>query len=390
MSPCADAVPGQRPDRGDHPGELRVVRVEPFDVRGGAPVERGDEPLLRPCHRPRGALVARRPSRRQHAVRQAEDLRGRAEVALQLDHPGVRVARREAGQVVARGPGEGVDGLVLVADDGKVVATAEPGVEERLLERVRVLVLVDREPPIARSDLGRHRVVALDQLHGHGQHVLEIDQPGTVSRPLVVAIEPRHQVRWERSVMAVRDDVVGIPRRPDPASLRPFDLGRQVPDGEIAVPTGQRPRQGHQQRRLRREDAWQVAIVDARPEMPELAQGGSVERERRHASPAGGGKTVAHLRRSLVREGDDQDVRRPDGFCGERIGDTARDHTGLARPGPGQDAERSTDRGHRLALGGIQVGEQGVRIEIGHRPRLYRRTLHWAFTRCIRSNGERK
>ncbi len=213
-------------------------------------------------------------------------------------------------------------------------------------------------------------LVAFDQVHGQRQHVLEIDQPGLVARPLVVAIEPGHQVRRERAVVTLGHDIIGVSRGPDPARLRPFDLRCQVPDGEIAVSAGQRPRQGDQDRRLRRKDAGQFLVVDARPEMPELAQGGSVERERRHAPPAGGREAITHLRRRLVREGDDQDVRRPDGFRGQRIGDAARDHAGLARPGSGQDAERTADRGHRFALGRIQVGEQGVRIEGGHRPRL--------------------
>ena len=39
----------------------------------------------------------------------------------------------------------------------------------------------------------------------------------------------------------------------------------------------------------------------------------------------------------------------------------------LPVPAPGQDAQRPTDRGHRLALGRLQVGEERVRVEGGHR-----------------------
>ena len=184
-----DAIPGERPDGRRDPGELRIVRVEARDVRRRPAIERRHEPLLRSRHRSRSALVARRSSRGQHAVREAQHLRRRSEIALQPHDPGLRVAGGEARQVVARGPGERVDRLVLVADDREVVAAAEPGVEQRLLERVRVLVLVDREPSIARPDLGGDSLVALDQLHGHRQHVLEVDEPGPVAGGLVVPVE---------------------------------------------------------------------------------------------------------------------------------------------------------------------------------------------------------
>ena len=293
-------------------GELRFVRVEAGDVRRRPAIERRHEPLLRSRHRSRSALVARRSSGGQHAIREAQHLRRRAEIALQPHDPGIRVSGGEARQVIARGPGERVDRLVLVADDREVIAAAEPGVEQRLLERVRVLVLVDREPSIARPDLGRDSLVALDQLHGHRQHVLEVDEPGPVAGGLVVPIEASHEVRRQRAVVPLRDDAIGVARGCDPACLRPLDLGREVPDGQVSVPAGQRPRQRHEQRRLRREDPGQVAVVDAWPEMPELTQGRRMERERRDASPPSRRQAIAHLRRGLVREGHDQDVGRPD------------------------------------------------------------------------------
>ena len=52
-------------------------------------------------------------------------------------------------QVARRRAGEAVDRLVVVAHDAEVVAPAEPAVEQRLLQQVDVLVLVDGEGLVA-------------------------------------------------------------------------------------------------------------------------------------------------------------------------------------------------------------------------------------------------
>ena len=83
--------------------------------------------------------------------------------------------RPEAEQEVGRGAGEGVDRLVRVADDADLLAAAEPLVEQRLLQRADVLVLVDDEVVV----LPAHRVGDLpvlgDQADRVEQHVLEVD-----------------------------------------------------------------------------------------------------------------------------------------------------------------------------------------------------------------------
>ena len=97
---------------------------------------------------------------------------------LEPDKARRRVSLGEPDEVVARRPGERVDRLVLVTDDGEVVPPAQPRVEERLLERVRVLVLVDREPAVAVADLVGDARVALDQPDRPLEHVLEVDPAG--------------------------------------------------------------------------------------------------------------------------------------------------------------------------------------------------------------------
>jgi hypothetical protein len=73
----------------------------------------------------------------------------------------VREPLREPEQPPRRRAGKAVDRLVVVADDADVVALAEPEVEQRLLQQVDVLVLVDRERPVAVAEVSARVPVVL-------------------------------------------------------------------------------------------------------------------------------------------------------------------------------------------------------------------------------------
>ena len=93
------------------------------------------------------------------------------------------------------GAGERVDGLARVTDDAQLLPAAEPLVEQVLLERADVLVLVDDEVPV----LVAHRVGDVPPLGQHGreqeQHVLEVDDALLVLGLLVRRHEPRDGLR---------------------------------------------------------------------------------------------------------------------------------------------------------------------------------------------------
>ena len=116
----------------------------------------------------------------RQSVGQLEDLRGRSVVLGQRDRLGARVLVGKTEQVVGRGAGEGVDRLVGIADDREVARLADPQLEQALLERVRVLVLVDADPRLLALDEARGLLVRLEQLDGQREHVLEVDPPGAV------------------------------------------------------------------------------------------------------------------------------------------------------------------------------------------------------------------
>src|SRR5919201_1832834 len=116
----------------------------------------------------------------QQPVGHGQHLRGGAVVVLQPHQVGVGEAPCEAGQVVGGRAGEGVDRLVLVADHRQVAPLPQPGVQQGLLQRVGVLVLVDREPAVAAADLLGDVLVLGDRVDGAGQHVLEVDPAGAL------------------------------------------------------------------------------------------------------------------------------------------------------------------------------------------------------------------
>ncbi len=166
--------------------------------------------------------------------------------------------------------------------------------------------------------------------------------------------------------MGLRRDAGQIRGRRDLSRLRPLDLAGQVADGEVAIATRQCGGERGEDLHLRRQDPGQVPAVDARPEVAELPQGRGVEGECGDAPTARRCQSIAHLGGGLVRERHDEHIRRADRLRRERVRDPSCDHPRLARAGAGEDAHGPADRGDRLSLGRVQVGEQRVGVGGGH------------------------
>ena len=148
----------------------------------------------------------------------------------------MREAARQREQVLRRRAGERVDRLVVVADCAELVARAEPAVEERLLEQVHVLVLVDREGAVALAEGAERPVVLVVEVDREGQEVLEVDEAVGRLPPLVLPEDPGHQVGRDRRVVVVQCGPVGLRR--EPAVLGPLHLGREVARRPEAVRAG--------------------------------------------------------------------------------------------------------------------------------------------------------
>ncbi len=393
----------ERPDRGGHPGQLRLIGREAADLGRRTGRQAGDQPF-RWSRRGVGSTLGQgRAAGREDPVGQAQDLRRRPVVGLEPDDPRRRVSSREPDEIVARGAGERVDRLVLVADDREVVAAAEPRLEQRGLQRVGVLEFVHREPAISVAHLGRDGVVTVDEPDRPLEHVLEIDPPGARLGILVAAIEAGHQVRRQRRVAVLGERAGLVFAGSDSPRLGPFDLGREVAHREIAIAAGKAGGEWRQDRRLRGEDLGRIRAVDAWPEMAELAERRGVERGRRDAAVPERGEPAGHLARGLVGERDDKDVARPHDPSRERIGHSSRDDPGLAAAGSGEDAQRAGGDRHGLALRRIEVGQEvvGVRdwhpaiLAAGAAPRLTsgsgaRRSSRWPRSRSLPDSSHRR
>ena len=279
-----------QPVEDGHPVErdaVRVQRANPLDDE----VELVGERRERPRHGV-GPGLARRPQRlrrpaelRDEPVREREHLGRRAVVGLEPDDRRMGIALGQLEQMARRCPGERVDRLVVVADRAEVVALAEPELEQRLLEQVHVLVLVDGERAIARLDDAERVRVALEEADRPREQILEVDGAALLLAPLVVAEHALHQLRRDRRLVLA--EPVEIRLGGQAPVLRPLDLGREVcRRGELVrhrERVADRPKRQH----LRREDL-QVRHL---PEVRELRERGGVEGRRAHALDPERGKS---------------------------------------------------------------------------------------------------
>ena len=104
----------------------------------------------------------------------AQDVPGRAVVALQPDHPGAREVMLEAQDVADLGAAPAVDRLVVVADAGEVLVRLGEQAQPEILRDVGVLVLVDQEHAEAALIVGEDVGLGAEQGEAVQQEVAEV------------------------------------------------------------------------------------------------------------------------------------------------------------------------------------------------------------------------
>ena len=242
-------------------------------------------------------------------VGQIDDLRRRAVVTLQPDHDRAREAAREAEQVRRRRAGEAVDRLVGIADDAEVVAVTEPGIEQALLQRRDVLVLVDHEVPIARAHLFGDVGELLDRAGHDQQQVGEVELAGAPLGLLVLGVDLGHRGRVARGVAPGRRGPGRIVLRAWPAPTWPSRSrrpGRATSVRSVrsrsraaALPTSRSGLSTHLGHRAAEHPGGEVG---------ELAQGRGVEGAGLHPVGAERAQPGAQLPRRPGGEGDREQV----------------------------------------------------------------------------------
>jgi hypothetical protein len=296
-------------------------------------------------HRPQHLL---RPAQLRHEpVRGRQDLGRRAVVLLQPHDERCGKPRRHSEQVLRRRAREGVDRLVVVADDAELVPVAEPALEQRLLEEVDVLVLVDRERAVALPEGGAGGRVLVVEADRQLQKVLEVHQAALGLPRLVRAKDPLHQIGRERRLVIAELPAVGLGSQPP--ILRPLDLGRQVSERPKAERAGQSARDRQEQRRLRGKQFPELLAA----EVAELGERGRVECARRDAGGAESRQPPAHLRRRLVSERDGEDLARRERSRRDLVRHAPSDRGRLARARAREDADGPAHGLDRAELLGV-------------------------------------
>ena len=171
---------------------LLVIRVaEPLHVHAGAAL-RHQLQRRRPRMR---ARIRMRATRRQQTVRELHHLRMGAVVAGQLHRVRATVPARKIQQVTAGRAGERVNRLGGVAHHANIVAAAQPHIQQTLLQRGHVLVLVHHKMAVLVADGRRELLVLLQHGDGQQQHVLKVDEVTLILQILIRLENALHILR---------------------------------------------------------------------------------------------------------------------------------------------------------------------------------------------------
>ena len=294
-----------------------------------------------------------------HDVRDVEDFRHGAVVALELDRAAALPAARELHDVLDLGPAPRVDALEVVADGEDVAVLRREDVRELGLEPVRVLVLVDEDV----------EEVLLEHL-AHARRP-RVGQETEAVHEQVVEV---HRAELALARLVFRGDL-GDLLRVDAGRLRlpaPSDvddgaplvrgLGDHLRD-ELLLHEVLRVRDGRLDQLAEElllvvlvEDLEAGRIAEARAVAAQEARADRVERPRpdgRDGVADEGLGPLAHLARGAVREGQQEDAVRRDAAL-DQVGDAVDERAGLAGAGRREHEQRPVAGRRRRALFGIE------------------------------------
>ena len=281
-----------------------------------------------------------------------EDLLGGAIVLLELDHACTWEALLEAQDVLEVRTTEGIDALVVIADDTEIPVLLRERMHETELNIVRILVLVDHDVAEALLIVLKHLRLRLEQLHGLQQKIVEVERV-VLMQLLFIKLEavrhlPHAQVpaaglllsELERAHAPVfrtgnhrQHHALLKHLRVDAELLqhllhqRPLII--RIIDGEIRFVA--------ETIDIAPEDANTHRVEGRYPDLTRLRSNQPVD-------------TLPHLPRRLIRERDRKDVPRRDTTVLDEVGHTMRQHTRLPGTRTRQHQQRPLRAAHRLTL----------------------------------------
>lgn len=187
------------------------------------------------------------------------------------------MAGAEVEEVVGGGSGEGVDGLAGVPDHAQVVPLAEPQLQQALLERADVLVLVDHEVLVLGADLLGDVVPVLEDGNGQQQDVLEVDHTALPLEVLVGRVELGDLGGVAGDLAARLGGGQGVVGGHGLGDLGPLDLRGGVPQLTPVETDAARGSRVGDELDLAVDESGQGATDRFRPEVLKLTQGRGVE-----------------------------------------------------------------------------------------------------------------
>ncbi len=288
-------------------------------------------------------------------VRRVEDGLGRPIVLLEQDHGGVGEGVFELEDVSDVGTTEAIHTLIVVADHGdRAMFRGEPQ-HQLVLDAVGVLVLVDQQhretSAVVIEDVG----VFAEQQCGVEEEIVEVHRSGLREAALIFQIDVG-DLAFETG-----SGLIGISLGAVPLVLRRADRTVHAPGSEALLVEAQIA--DH----VAGEPAGIGLVVDG--EARGIAQHRSFAPQDPDTRRVEGGNphlvgdgtdqrldALLHLVGCLVGEGDRQDLERRLPLL-DRIGDSAGEHSGLARARPGHHQERAAGMHHSVELGGVESVE---------------------------------
>ena len=170
---------------------------------------------------------------REHSVRDLDDLRTRAVVALEPNHVRAREFLPEFEEIARIRPRVRVDGLCGITHDAHVARVAKPRTQKPELQGGDVLILVDREVTVLGAHGVRHLRMLLNHRGRQQKNIGKIDEVKLGFQVLVLGHNPRESARLEtcnsRPRKTRRRERVLLGN--DHRGFRPFDLGGDVAKG---------------------------------------------------------------------------------------------------------------------------------------------------------------
>ncbi len=336
----------------------------------GPLVPAGHKPRPRPPLPP-GPEVLRvpLPGLGDQGVGRGEDGHRRAVVLLQGHDPRSRELPREVEDVPHRGRAEAVDALGVVPHHGHVVVPCSHPPEDLGLQPVRVLVLVDKDVVELGGELPCKRGVG-HHLPPVEEEVVEVEDP---EPRLPLDVGPKEGA--EILLPGGRPREVAGEDHPEvfgPVDHAGVDGEAGPLPGEALLPGGEPELVAEEPQEVLGVPPVEDGEVRAQAHGPaveaEEAAGGGVERAAPDPTPDLPGPAEdalgpgEHLLRRPAGEGEEENPVRGDAL-GDEVGDPIGEGPRLARSRAGHDEEGAFAVGHRLPLGGVEVGKPR---ELGH------------------------